>query len=182
MIQIDELGILVNGSMEEMKDSVNVTSNAFKDLGKNITDAFVDAVFEAENFGAAMVQIGKQILKTLLSEAIGSAIASAASSKNVANQASGGITIPGFILAAVASVKSAFNGVPALAGGGLAFGETMSIVGDNRNAAIDPEVIAPLSKLKEYMNGGGTNVYGRISGDDIVLSNSRGSRDRNRFV
>ena len=41
--------------------------------------------------------------------------------------------------------------IPKLAKGGLAFGETMSVVGDNPNANVDPEVIAPLSKLKTMM-------------------------------
>ncbi len=182
LLFLDDFSVGVEGVAKKIDDTVNVTSTAFKDLGQNITDAFVNAVFEAQNFGEAMKLIGKQILKTLLSEAIGSAIASAASSKNLANQASGGLTIPAFIAGAVGSVKAAFNGVPALAGGGLAFGETMSIVGDNRNAAIDPEVIAPLSKLEKYLGNGSTNVYGRISGDDIVISNTRGARDRNRFV
>jgi tape measure domain-containing protein len=180
--EIEAMSVIVNGSIETIDESIKNTTSAFKDLGQSITDAFVDAVFEAKSFGDAMLQIGKQLIKTLLGEAIASAIASAASSKNIANQASGGLTIPGFILGAVASVKGAFNQVPALAAGGLAFGETMSIVGDNRNAALDPEVIAPLSKLKDYIGGGQTNVYGRISGDDIVISNSRGARDRNRFV
>ena len=182
LLFLDDFSVGVEGVAKKIDDTVNVTSTAFKDLGQNITDAFVDAVFEAQNFGEAMKLIGKQILKTLLSEAIGSAIASAASNKNLANQASGGLTIPAFIAGAVGSVKAAFGGVPALAGGGLAFGETMSIVGDNRNAAIDPEVIAPLSKLEKYLGNGSTNVYGRISGDDIVISNTRGARDRNRFV
>lgn len=38
--------------------------------------------------------------------------------------------------------------IPKLAKGGLAFAPTLAMVGDNRNASIDPEVIAPLSKLK----------------------------------
>tara|TARA_R110000737_G_scaffold76921_3_gene107821 strand:+ start:1574 stop:3991 length:2418 start_codon:yes stop_codon:yes gene_type:complete len=178
MASIDEMSLLVNGSMEGMKESVNETSNAFKGLGQNISNALVDAVFEAKSFGDSLVEIGKQILKTLLAEAIGNAIVNAASSKNLANNVSGGLTIPAFITAGVGAVTGA---MPQLASGGLAFGETMSIVGDNKNAAIDPEVIAPLSKLKQYMGGGSTNVYGRISGDDIVISNTRASRDRNRF-
>jgi hypothetical protein len=71
-------------------------------------------------------------------------------------------------------------GIP-LAEGGLVYGPTRAIVGDNKNANIDPEVVAPLSKLKGMLGGNTVQVYGRISGDDIVISNSRASRDRNRF-
>ena len=166
---------------EEVIETTNRLSDTFEQFSSQIGSAFAEVIVEGKHFGDAMVELGKQILKTLLSEAIANAIANASSNKNLANQASGGLTIGGFIAAAVASVKKAFGNVPALAEGGLAFGETMSIVGDNRNAAIDPEVIAPLSKLKDFMGGEGTQVYGRISGDDIVISNRRAERDRNRF-
>ena len=72
-------------------------------------------------------------------------------------------------------------GIPALAEGGLIYGPSLALVGDNKNASIDPEVVAPLSKLKGMLGGNTVQVYGRISGDDIVISNSRASRDRNRF-
>jgi len=155
---------------------------AYDNYTQMISSSFAEAIVESENFAESVKNLGKQILKSLLSEAIANAITNASSAKNPANQLSAGLSIPAFIAAAVGSVKAAFGSVPALAAGGLAFGETMSIVGDNRNAAIDPEVIAPLSKLKDYIGGGSTNVYGRISGDDILISNARASRDRNRFA
>ncbi|MBK8196703.1 MAG: hypothetical protein IPK76_27190, partial [Lewinellaceae bacterium] len=74
--------------------------------------------------------------------------------------------------------------LPALAEGGLAYGPSMAMVGDNPNARINPEVIAPLDKLKGMMNGGnGTQrviVEGRISGKDILLSSERAGNDRIR--
>lgn len=44
--------------------------------------------------------------------------------------------------------------IPHLASGGLAYAPQLAMVGDNRNARIDPEVIAPLSKLEGAMGGG----------------------------
>ncbi len=52
--------------------------------------------------------------------------------------------------------KSAQENVPALAKGGLAYGATYAMVGDNPNASVDPEVIAPLSKLKSMLPAAGT--------------------------
>ncbi len=52
--------------------------------------------------------------------------------------------------------KSAQENVPALANGGLAYGATYAMVGDNPNASVDPEVIAPLSKLKSMLPSAGT--------------------------
>lgn len=62
--------------------------------------------------------------------------------------------------------------LPALAEGGLAFGPTAALVGDNPGASADPEVIAPLSKLQSYMGGGQrVIVEGVIRGEDIYLTN-----------
>lgn len=43
--------------------------------------------------------------------------------------------------------------IPHLANGGLATEPTLAMVGDNRNARTDPEVIAPLSKLRDMTGG-----------------------------
>ncbi len=63
--------------------------------------------------------------------------------------------------------KKAEENVPKLANGGLAYGVTYAMVGDNPNAAVDPEVIAPLSKLKQLLpQGGGTqNVNITLGGE-----------------
>lgn len=60
----------------------------------------------------------------------------------------------GFINKANAPVK--------LATGGLAYGPTLAVVGDNRGAASDPEVIAPLSKLRNYMGGQQLELVGGV--------------------
>lgn len=44
--------------------------------------------------------------------------------------------------------------IPKLAKGGLATAPTLAMVGDNRNAKTDPEVIAPLSKLQGMLDNG----------------------------
>lgn len=49
-----------------------------------------------------------------------------------------------------------------LATGGLAYGPTLAVVGDNRGAASDPEVIAPLSKLRNYMGGQQLELVGGV--------------------
>jgi len=71
-----------------------------------------------------------------------------------------------------------------LAKGGLAYGETLAVVGDNPNARMDPEVIAPLSKLQNMLGGvgGGTvTVVGKLSGQDILLSSEKANRTRSRY-
>lgn len=79
-------------------------------------------------------------------------------------------------LGAVQIATIASTPLPALAEGGLAYGPTTAIVGDNLGAKSDPEVIAPLSKLSGIMQGAGAQkiiVEGEIRGEDIYLINKR---------
>jgi tape measure domain-containing protein len=87
----------------------------------------------------------------------------------------------GIALVALSSlVKSK---MPALAEGGLATGPTMALVGDNRNARVDPEVIAPLSKLKSMLGDMGSSggvLETRISGNDLIILLNRSQKTLNR--
>ena len=74
--------------------------------------------------------------------------------------------------------------IPPFAEGGLVSGATLGMVGEGRGTSmVNPEVIAPLDKLQGMLNqGGSTEVFGRISGSDILLSSdrARGNRKRTR--
>jgi len=74
-------------------------------------------------------------------------------------------------------------GAPKLAEGGLATGPTMALVGDNKNARVDPEVIAPLSKLKSMMGDMGTGgvLETRISGNDLIILLNRSQKGLSRI-
>ena len=86
--------------------------------------------------------------------------------------------IPMMILAGViggmqiAAIKA--QPIP-MATGALAFSPTNALVGDNVNARNDPEIIAPLSKLQQYLSNQGSSVrvVGSISGNEIVLSSDK---------
>lgn len=72
-----------------------------------------------------------------------------------------------------------------MAKGGLAFGPTNAIVGDNPGAANDPEVIAPLSQLKSMLFDNMNlqlDVGGVIKGEDIFLSNETTDEARTRYI
>ena len=66
--------------------------------------------------------------------------------------------------------KNAQKQVPALAGGGLAYGKTYALVGDNANAGVDPEVIAPLSRLQQILPAAGApqNVNITLGGELVA--------------
>ena len=109
-----------------------------------------------KNIGSQLIEFGvmiipfKSALKSILANpwaaiAIGAAIVAAAA-----------------VMTALIN-KNAEKSVPALANGGLAYGPTYAMVGDNPNAATDPEVIAPLSKLQAMLPTGGSPQNLRIT-------------------
>ena len=69
--------------------------------------------------------------------------------------------------------KSAEGNVPALATGGLAYGKTLALVGDNANASVDPEVIAPLSKLQAMLPEGGATQNVNITLEGELVAKGR---------
>ena len=96
---------------------------------------------------------------------------------------------PGAIVAGIALValsrvvKAKAAKLAAFANGGLVYGPTTAIVGDNPAARTDPEVIAPLSKLKDYLNPGGGAMIAeaRISGNDLLILVNNAERANNRI-
>jgi hypothetical protein len=75
------------------------------------------------------------------------------------------------LIAAGTAVAAIANKPIKLAKGGLAYGPTLAVVGDNAGAAHDPEVIAPLSKLRDYVGGQRLELVGdvtfELSGDTM---------------
>lgn len=145
----------------------NILSNSFADiatsLGQNIGGAFTGEEFNPlksflltlgsflTQLGTALIAYGaalkgfKEALKSLNPwVAIGAGIAAVAMGALVTNKAQN-----------IKPIK--------LATGGLAYGPTLAVVGDNPGAAADPEVVAPLSKLRNYIGGQKLELIGDIS-------------------
>ena len=163
MVDIEKLN-------EQLTDLVNntLTDVAFA-LGEQLGNALAGAGFSINMIlmplADALIQFGKMAI----------AAGFAAESIKVALESLGGVgaIAAGIALVALGTFVKSQLKAPALAEGGLAFGPTMAMVGDNRNAGIDPEVIAPLSKLKAMLGDtGGSTPYilkTSISGTDLQL-------------
>lgn len=194
------------GAISLTKDAVKEVEDIFTTLADTINEeiergveamigglalmvgAAVGAEKPIEGMGAFMGETLAQMAINIGQYAIAHGTVIEAIKKSLIDLGGIGSIVAGAALIALgAGMKSAIQknaesaGVPALAEGGLAYGPTLAMVGDNKGANVDPEIIAPLSKLKDLMGGNAIQVYGRISGDDIVISNTRASRDRNRF-
>ncbi|NDG20114.1 MAG: hypothetical protein EB117_17885, partial [Betaproteobacteria bacterium] len=129
-------------------DAVNAATEAFSNMA-------IQGETDMKKLGAAALQAARVIISAYIKEGVAGIV------KNILAGPTGKALGP--IALAVAGAAGAgaavlFNtlinkvSAPKLAKGGLAFGPTMATVGDNRNARVDPEVIAPLSKLKNMLS------------------------------
>ena len=163
--------------------AVNELGSAFQNVFTNVvTNALGQTETSFKDMTSSVVQSLQQLIVKLIAAAAAAAVL-------VALLAAAGIG--SFSVKDMASFSSGFktifgqlSGVK-LAKGGLAYGETLAVVGDNPNARMDPEVIAPLSKLQSMIGqsgaGGAVEVYGRLSGQDILLSTEKANRTRSRY-
>lgn len=81
-------------------------------------------------------------------------------------------------VSAIAAIIAAATNIPKLKNGGIAFGNSIVNVGEYADARSNPEIIAPLSKLKEYISPKESNTIAgdvtfKIRGQELVgiLSN-----------
>jgi hypothetical protein len=70
------------------------------------------------------------------------------------------------------------NQATAFANGGIVSGPTMGLVGEYPGAQNNPEVIAPLDKLKSMIGGGGSGTF-VLRGQDLLLSVNRAQKASN---
>ena len=170
---------------EEVKNSFVSTEAQMMSFGNTMTsalisaaDAFANLAVQGETdlkkLGAAALQAARQVISTNIKIGVTGLI------KNILDGPYGKALGPGALaVAGIAGAGAAvlFNTMlnkvapPKLAQGGLAYGPTMATVGDNRNARVDPEVIAPLSKLKGMLDGGGSPyiLTTRVAGSDLLV-------------
>jgi hypothetical protein len=188
------LGDFMSPISGQFTEEMSLATEQFGEFGENlvyvsekqkelngITQLYGDVLFESmmtaansqENFFKSFIENIKKAVKSLLIQlAVLTAINILLGGK--------GTTIK----TAFAAAKGEL--LPAMAQGGLVTGPTMALVGEGvGTTASNPEVVAPLDKLKGMLNNKGTQqveVYGRISGNDIFISNQRGGLNRQRAV
>lgn len=158
--------------------SVEVALTPMQNILVAATDAFSNMAMQGETdmkkLGSAAIQAAKMVISAYIKEGVAGII------KGILGGPLGKTLGPGAIAVAGAAGAGAavlFNTMinkvapPKLAEGGLAYGPTMATVGDNKNSRVDPEVIAPLSKLKGMLDGGGSPyiLTTRVAGSDLLV-------------
>ena len=90
-----------------------------------------------------------------------------------------------FSIAAIKGNLGKIMNVQGFAEGGLVTGPTTALIGEGiGTTASNPEVVAPLDRLKQFMNGGDQNIVvtGKLVGNDIFLSYAKTGVNRLRTV
>jgi tape measure domain-containing protein len=182
---------------EDVKNSFIPVQSQMMSVGNMMTSALIGAAdafstmamqgeTDMKKMASAALQAARQIVSAYIKEGVAGIV------KNILAGPTGKVLGPFAIAVAGAAGAGAsvlFNSLlnkvsaPKLAKGGLATGPTMALVGDNRNARVDPEVIAPLSKLKSMMGdmGIGGSLETRISGNDLIILLNRSQKGLSRI-
>ena len=172
---VDQISVLTNISAPELEDALMSTMTK---LGDNLAQG----AESFQEFGESVKGMMRDIIGGIISQGIATAITAALSSPAIKINP---FLIPVIAGAAAGLARTAFNSlIPAFAEGGLVTGPTTALIGEGIGTnAGNPEVVAPLDKLKSMMGGGGGQnivVTGKLIGSDIFLSNQNASNNRLR--
>lgn len=150
---IDALG----QSMRNLSGSVNDGAASWLNWISNVLTAVASAIPAIAALTAAR---NTEATANMAASATGAA----------ASQASIPVAGPILAVAAVASVIAALSNLPKFAQGGIAYAPTVGMFGEYSGARTNPEVVAPLDRLKtliEPRSTGGTVEF-KISGRELV--------------
>jgi hypothetical protein len=129
-----------------------------------------------------LIQVGKLAIKTGIA-ILG--IREALKSLNPYVAIAAGIALVAlgtYVKGRLSNTADSMGGTKKFANGGIISGPTMGLMGEYPGASHNPEVVAPLDKLKSLMGGGGGTLEARISGNDLlILMNKAGRNNNNTF-
>ena len=184
--QIDEspfTGLVVKTEVEikKLNEAFNTMQNKIKETQSTFSSSFssmsADADTSFRDICNAALNSARQVIKAAIGQAIASQIAKILATLpfpfNVAVAAGAGTAVGALFDKAI----------PAFAEGGMVTGATIGLIGEGPGTSMsNPEVIAPLDKLKSMIGqgNGSVEVFGRISGSDILISSDRARKNRDR--
>jgi|13_taG_2_1085334.scaffolds.fasta_scaffold11021_2 TP901 family phage tail tape measure protein len=194
--QLVTLPDIILGTPEGYNEKFDAFATKMQELGLNIEtimsevgNSFMSAfsaMMEGKNFVKALGQMLGQIIKQL----VAAALAALALSTILGGLGIGGIGGGKFKFGKLFGQLSGFGGSSAteFANGGIVSAPTMGLVGEYPGARSNPEVIAPLSKLKGMLgnnnNASNVQVGGsfELRGQDLIVALERANSTRNRMI
>jgi len=166
-----------NAQQEQLKANADLVGTAVADSFGAMAQGMVANMGFADDamgrFQQSMASTVISLITQYLAQAMAAAIAGASTSASATGPGAV-VAGPTFIATAIASILGAFASIPAFAEGGLVFNDMIGLIGEGKGTTrSNPEVIAPLDKLKNFMgdqggSGMGGEVVFRIQGDELV--------------
>ena len=171
--------------LEKQKQQAHTITNTIISATQTITDSLFNAMEQGKNVFKSLTDSIKQMVVQLIK-----AVAQAALFSAILSLIPGGSFV-GKILGSVGlatgkgSFGANFKGMLGLASGGLVTGPTMALVGEGSGTSLsNPEVVAPLDKLRSMLSGtinnNGFVASTKLQGSDLLLVVERAERNRNR--
>ena len=153
----DNIGKALGGENVDLFGGfIELLSSGLQDIGKALIV-----------YGAAMDAFKKAFKNPYAAIAAGIAlVAAGALLKSKINKTSGG------------AGGGQTRNIPAFANGGIISGPTMGLMGEYPGAKSNPEVVAPLDKLKDMLGGGQGGTF-LLRGQDLLLSVNRAQKASN---
>lgn len=159
MSELNGMSNLIDATAQALQNSlVGLFETLGEGLGAMLSGQDFNWVGALLNIlGNLLSQLGSALIAySTVMDAIKKALAGAGVAKEFA-------LVAGLAAIAAGAALKAYASKPVkLAKGGLAYGPTLAVVGDNPGASNDPEVIAPLSKLGTMLGGQRMELMGDV--------------------
>lgn len=172
--------------MRLMEDPMDSLKSGFASVAQSMVSSLGSGAESLQSFAGVVANTARDVIGALISEGVAHLVKNAmATAGNLGPF--GFLAGAGFAATAGGIAKSAFNSlIPAFADGGIISGPTVGLMGEYPGAANNPEVVAPLNKLKSLMQPAGDfgdgQVVFRIEKDALVgvfkKDNNRNKRIR----
>ena len=174
-------------AMEGVNQAFNsLTAEGLESFGELIGGLMTGQIDSVDQFGKAMLQSVAKFMRAFGSALVATATASKAFKelilKNPMAAAAAGVAL----IAGSAVITGMLNKGPqpkAFAEGGIVSGPTLGLVGEYPNARTNPEVIAPLDKLRGMLKTNDSSGYiasTSINGRDLAIVLERYNKDSKR--
>ena len=200
----DALEAARDAKVQQIMDSYNEKTSLFKEiqgqligqmqdgfnnLGNSIADSLGAGESAMGTFAGVLIQTALTSLSTSLAATMGKSMEGAAeTAKGFGPLAA--FVLPALLAGAAVAVKGAFGKVEKpkkFAKGGIVSTPTMGLMGEYPGARSNPEVIAPLDKLRgmiDSRSGQNVQVGGSftLKGQDLIVALQRANKNRNRII
>lgn len=189
--KIKEGGLKLDDASKKFADTVNnslqsIATSGFEGIGESLGQSILKGTSVMESAFQIVLESVANFIESYGKAMVAYGVAALAADAAIKSMNPAAAIIAGTALIATSVVvrNVQASGVQAFADGGIVSGPTLGLMGEYPGAASNPEVIAPLDRLKSLIGGGGDSggyvAETRISGRDLAVVLKRYERDAQR--